>query len=174
MSEAFRISALLLLVTGWNLTTRRSKAECCFEVAIVGFACRCRTNISHIRQSRPEFGLGCQTKKIRTYPVVPSSLGSGGGLHPTYTRHPTYSLHPAPYTLHPAPHTLHPTPYKRWWNLVVWRLKAGWRFEVAIVGFACRCLGLGDQGAGVWGWGLGFRIRGLLFSDCCLVLNIEC
>ena len=34
--------------------------------------------MAHIRQSRPDSGLGFQVKVVHTIPVVPSSLGSGG------------------------------------------------------------------------------------------------
>ena len=38
---------------------------------------RCRANMEHIRQSRPDSGLGFQVKVRKTFQVVPSSLGSG-------------------------------------------------------------------------------------------------
>ena len=45
---------------------------------------RCRANMTHVRQSRPDSGLGFQVK-IRKSQVVPSSLGSfwGGGANPS-------------------------------------------------------------------------------------------
>jgi len=39
-----------------------------------GYAIRCRANTAHIRQSRPDAGLGFQVKPLT---VFPSSLGSG-------------------------------------------------------------------------------------------------
>jgi len=42
---------------------------------------RCRANMAHIRQSRPDSGLGFQTKVIVTFEVVPSSPGSGTKVH---------------------------------------------------------------------------------------------
>jgi len=38
---------------------------------------RCRANMARKRQSRPDFGLGFQVKVLKTFEVVPSSLGSG-------------------------------------------------------------------------------------------------
>ena len=38
---------------------------------------RCRAKIAHIRQSRPDSGLGFRVKVLKTFEVVPSSLGSG-------------------------------------------------------------------------------------------------
>ena len=53
---------------------------------------RRRANTAHIRQSRPDFGLGFQVKVVKTFEVVPSwqvparvRIGAGGrqaGLHP--------------------------------------------------------------------------------------------
>jgi len=47
--------------------------------------CHSRANSAHIRQSRPESGLGFQVSVVETFQVVPSSLGGGarrfrGGL----------------------------------------------------------------------------------------------
>jgi hypothetical protein len=39
---------------------------------------RCRANMAHIRQSRPDYGLGFQAKVRKTFKAVLSSLGSGG------------------------------------------------------------------------------------------------
>jgi len=36
------------------------------------------SNMAHIRQSRPEYGLDFQVKVLRAFRVVPSSLGSEG------------------------------------------------------------------------------------------------
>ena len=38
---------------------------------------RCRANLAHIRQSRPDSGLGFQVKFLTTFYGVPSSLESG-------------------------------------------------------------------------------------------------
>ena len=38
---------------------------------------RCRPNMAHIRQSRPDSGLGFQVKFVKTFQVVPFALGSG-------------------------------------------------------------------------------------------------
>ena len=38
---------------------------------------RCRANVAHIKQSRPDSGLGVQVKVVKTFQVVPTSLGSG-------------------------------------------------------------------------------------------------
>jgi len=45
------------------------------------FTFRCRANMAHIRQPRPDSGLGFQVKVIRTFQIGPSLLGSGL-LHP--------------------------------------------------------------------------------------------
>ena len=37
---------------------------------------RCRVNMAHIRQSRPDYGPGSQGNHLKTVEVVPSSLGS--------------------------------------------------------------------------------------------------
>ena len=37
--------------------------------------------MAHIRQSRPDSGLGFQVKALEPFPVVPSSLGSGAWLY---------------------------------------------------------------------------------------------
>ena len=50
---------------------------------------RCRANMAHRRQSRPDPGLGFQVQVLETFQVVPSSLGSG--------------LCTAPRTLQPPP-----------------------------------------------------------------------
>jgi len=34
-------------------------------------------NTAHIRQSRPDYGLGFQVKFLKTFQVFPSSLGNG-------------------------------------------------------------------------------------------------
>jgi len=47
------------------------------RVAIQG--CCCRANMAHVRQSRPEYGLGFQVKVLKPFYIVPSSLGSGSG-----------------------------------------------------------------------------------------------
>jgi len=38
---------------------------------------RCRANMAHVRQSRPDSGLGSQVKDLKPFQVVPSSLVSG-------------------------------------------------------------------------------------------------
>ena len=38
----------------------------------------CRANSAHVRQSRPDSGLGFQVKVFKLFQGVPSSLGSGG------------------------------------------------------------------------------------------------
>jgi hypothetical protein len=38
---------------------------------------RCRMNMAHLRQSRPDSGVGFQEKIFKPFQVVPSSLGSG-------------------------------------------------------------------------------------------------
>jgi len=40
-------------------------------------ALRCRANMAHARQSRPDSGVGVQVKGLETFQVVPSLLGSG-------------------------------------------------------------------------------------------------
>ena len=40
---------------------------------------RRRANMAHIRQSRPDSGLGVQVKVLETFQIVPSSLRSGLG-----------------------------------------------------------------------------------------------
>ena len=37
-----------------------------------------RSNMAHLRQSRPDSGLGFQVRLLTTFHAVPSSLGSGG------------------------------------------------------------------------------------------------
>jgi hypothetical protein len=39
-----------------------------------------RANMAHLRQSRPDSDLGFQVNVIKTFPVVPTWLGSGSGL----------------------------------------------------------------------------------------------
>ena len=39
-----------------------------------------RENMAHIRQPRPNYGLHIQVKVLKTFQVVPSSLGSGPGV----------------------------------------------------------------------------------------------
>ena len=43
-----------------------------------GFQGRCEANMAHIRQSKPDSGLGFQVK-ILAKNEVPSSVGGGGG-----------------------------------------------------------------------------------------------
>jgi len=38
---------------------------------------RCRANMAHVRQSRPDSGIGFQVKVPEMFQVVPCSLGSG-------------------------------------------------------------------------------------------------
>jgi len=38
---------------------------------------RCRANMAHTRQPRPDYGLGFQVKSLEIFQVVPYSLGSG-------------------------------------------------------------------------------------------------
>ena len=38
---------------------------------------RCRANMAHIRQSRPDYGLGFQVEVLKTVEVVSFPLGSG-------------------------------------------------------------------------------------------------
>ena len=45
------------------------------------FATRCLANMAHIRQSRPDYGLGFQVKGLATFEMVPSWLGSSRGEH---------------------------------------------------------------------------------------------
>ena len=42
----------------------------------------CRANVAHVRQSRPDSGLGFQVNVLKITRVVPSSLGSGFGGQP--------------------------------------------------------------------------------------------
>ena len=42
---------------------------------------RCRVNMAHIRQSRPDSGLGFQVEVLKTFKIVSSSLGSGTDAH---------------------------------------------------------------------------------------------
>ena len=44
-------------------------------------AVRCRANMAHVRQSRPDSGLDFQVKVFKTLSVVPPSLESGAGFH---------------------------------------------------------------------------------------------
>ena len=41
------------------------------------YSLRCRANMPHVRQSRPDSGLGVQAKVLEPFSVVPSLLGSG-------------------------------------------------------------------------------------------------
>ena len=41
------------------------------------FEGRCHVKMAHVRQSRPDFGLGFRVKILQTFRAVPSSLGSG-------------------------------------------------------------------------------------------------
>jgi len=38
---------------------------------------RCRENMAHIRQSRPDYGLAVQAKVLKTLQVLPSQVGGG-------------------------------------------------------------------------------------------------
>ena len=38
--------------------------------------------MAHIRQSRPDYGLGVEVEVLTTFRVVPFSLGSGEEAHP--------------------------------------------------------------------------------------------
>jgi len=49
----------------------------CFFAWEYMVASRCRANVAHIRQSRPDSGLGFQVKVLKTFKDVPSSLESG-------------------------------------------------------------------------------------------------
>ena len=44
-----------------------------------------RANVAHIRQSRPDSGLGFQVQVLETYERVPSSLGKGKGHTDLFT-----------------------------------------------------------------------------------------
>ena len=46
-----------------------SERQGCRRLTLV----RCPANMAHIRQSRPDYGLGCQVKVVETLNVVPSS-----------------------------------------------------------------------------------------------------
>ena len=91
---------------------------------------RCRENTAHVRQSRPDSGLGFQVKVLkplsscclfaRKRDPKPETLSAAEvprleatSLHPTsYTLHPTpYTPYPTPYALALTPNTPHPTPY---------------------------------------------------------------
>ena len=41
-----------------------------------GTAVRCRANVAHLRQSRPDYGLGFQVKFLKTFQVVPFSFAT--------------------------------------------------------------------------------------------------
>ena len=74
-----------------NLLELLEVDECVVVFCGVGqgvFSVRCLANMAHIRQSRPESGLGFQVNVLQLLQVVPSSLGSGcsdawpgGGQH---------------------------------------------------------------------------------------------
>ena len=63
-------------------------------------ACRCRANMAHTRQSRPDYGLGFQVKVPKTFYVVPSSVAIGKGVvqqyHVTRTHNPNRTMPPPP------------------------------------------------------------------------------
>ena len=40
---------------------------------------RCRANMAHIRQSRPDLGLGFHAKVLEIFVAVPTSFRSGSG-----------------------------------------------------------------------------------------------
>ena len=55
--------------------------------------CGCRANMAHIRNSRPDSGLGSEVKVLKASEVLPSLLGSGvpsthqlseGGANPLF------------------------------------------------------------------------------------------
>ena len=50
---------------------------------------RCQTNMAHTRQARPDSGLGIQAQALKTFQVVPSSIGVL-----TCTRPATLNLEP--------------------------------------------------------------------------------
>ena len=70
---------------------------------------RCRANVAHIRQSKPDFGLGFQVKVLESFTVVPSSLGRG--LVTPWSLPGTLWVHGESSAINPTPYTLHPTPY---------------------------------------------------------------
>ena len=47
------------------------------NLRVQGSEVRCRANVAHIRQSRPDSGLGSQGKVVKTLQVLSSSLRSG-------------------------------------------------------------------------------------------------
>ena len=47
---------------------------------------RYRANLAHVRQPRPDFGLGVRVKVLHTLKVAPSSLGSAVGAAIRLTR----------------------------------------------------------------------------------------
>ena len=75
----------------YKLTVRRHKFSKYFSFGTVRSAARpfhrcdpsslvpdrCRANMAHVRQSRPESSLGFQVTVLKPCEVVPSSLGSG-------------------------------------------------------------------------------------------------
>jgi len=54
-------------------TTRQVSWKCWYRFVRT----RCRANMAHVRQSRPDSGLGFQVKVLKPFKVVPFSLGSG-------------------------------------------------------------------------------------------------
>ena len=54
------------------------KTRCwpCFSRENIVRAVHCRASVAHVRQSSPDFGLGCQVRERESFQIVPSSLGS--------------------------------------------------------------------------------------------------
>ena len=57
-----------------------------FELALAIHPPRCRANMAHIRQPRPDSGIGFQVKVLKPFSVVPSSLGRGHTSAPRLAR----------------------------------------------------------------------------------------
>jgi len=64
-----------------HLNTTRNKrgarGESGAGLEVVPTPIRCRANFEHIRQSRPDHGLGFQVNVLQTFLVMPPLLGSG-------------------------------------------------------------------------------------------------
>ena len=69
-----RLSIKISLSLGFCGIQSVSQPGSCF---IQDYTSHCRVNVAHIRQSRPDSGLGVRIKVLQTFGVVALSLGSG-------------------------------------------------------------------------------------------------
>ena len=70
----------------WRKFPRQKVSDCKF-FRVRSFSARCRANMAHIEQSRPDYDLGFQWKVLDFFKVVPSSPGSGTRMTHSFPRY---------------------------------------------------------------------------------------